>query len=343
MGRAGRGIDGVQVDMTEKLSPGKIRGLRATATEAGRFNILALDHRGSLRKAMNPDSPDSVPYEDVVAFKQDVVRALAPHASAVLLDPIYGAAQVIISGVLPGHVGLLVALEKTGYAGDPTARRTELIPDWTVEKIKRMGASAVKVLLYYHPDSGELAEYQESIVRRVANDCRIYDIPFFLEPVSYSLDPNTPKSSAGFAAKRRRIVVETARRLSRLGPDVLKVEFPVDVTYEPDEAAWEDACRELSEVCAVPWALLSAGVDFEMFKRQVRVACEAGASGYLAGRAIWKESVGMPPDERVRFLQDTASRRLNELAAIADSLGRPWTDFHPELANPVPQGWYEHY
>jgi len=54
---------------------------------------------------LNPLAPQAVTYAEVVAAKSDVVRALAPHASAVLLDPVYGAAQVIASGALPGALG----------------------------------------------------------------------------------------------------------------------------------------------------------------------------------------------------------------------------------------------
>ena len=35
----------------------------------------------------------------MVNFKLDLCNAVAPFASAVLLDPIYGAGQVIVSGV----------------------------------------------------------------------------------------------------------------------------------------------------------------------------------------------------------------------------------------------------
>ena len=74
------------------------------------------------------------------------------------------------------------------------------------------------------------------------------------------------------------------------------MEFPYDIKFNQDRRAWRQACAELSEACAVPWVLLSAGVDFEQFKPQAQVACENGASGFLAGRAIWKEAAAMSPD-----------------------------------------------
>ncbi len=74
-----------------ELSIGKWRGLQQCATAQGALAVLALDHRQGLRKTMRPSAPDSVTPAELAAFKQEVVGALAPAASAVLLDPEVGA------------------------------------------------------------------------------------------------------------------------------------------------------------------------------------------------------------------------------------------------------------
>jgi len=117
---------------TVNLTIGKLRGLGQCATRRGAFSVLALDHRHNLRQLLRPDAPDSVPPGELVTFKQQVVGALAPAASAVLLDPEFGAAQCIASGALPGNVGLLVAVEATGYIGDPGARQSWVLPGWSI-------------------------------------------------------------------------------------------------------------------------------------------------------------------------------------------------------------------
>jgi tagatose 1,6-diphosphate aldolase len=66
----------------------------------------------------------------------------------------------------------------------------------------------------------------------------------------------------------------------------------------------------------VPWALLSAGVDHDAFVGQLRAALDGGASGFIAGRSIWKEAVGMGVPERRDFLGGEARRRLAELLDI---------------------------
>lgn len=213
--------------MKRALSVGKFRELQQISNDQNVFTILALDHRGSLKRALSPANPEAVTYQQVVAFKLDVTRELARHASALLTDATYGAPQVIAHGVLPGHTGLVVTLELSGYTGEAHARRVKLDPCWTVEKIKRMGASAVKLLLYYHPQA-ETAAYQEDILHQVAADCERHDILLILECLSYSVDPAIPKDSAEFAAVKPQIVIETARRLCPLGGDAFKAEFPAD-------------------------------------------------------------------------------------------------------------------
>jgi tagatose 1,6-diphosphate aldolase len=319
------------------LSIGKRRGLAQCATQRGTFAILALDHRGNLRQALNPADPKSVPFESMVEFKRQVVSALGPHSSAVLLDPEIGSAPVVAGDDLPGRSGLIVAVEETGYTGNPTGRVSRVQPGWSVGKIRRMGASAVKLLVYYHPQSPQAAQ-QEDLVRQVAADCSKYDLPLFLEPLSYSLDPNQKKLNS---ADRRNVVIETARRLTELGIDILKAEFPLDIREEPDETVWAEACSELTQASITPWTLLSAGVDFETFLRQVTVACEAGAGGVLAGRAIWKEAAETSGAARLDFLRTTAAERMDRVGALCDALARPWKENFQ--SKPVSQDWYTQY
>ncbi len=320
--------------MTVTLTPGKWRGLKTTSTAAQGFAILAFDQRGSYRKML----PEGTAFETAAQIKREVVQAVSPHASAVLLDPIYGldAAQQ-----MAGSSGLLMAIEKTGYSGEATARRIDFIEGWGVEKIKGMGASAAKLLCYYHPDAGEAAEHIEETIRQLAAQCRAYDLPLFVEPLVYSPDPAVKAGSAAFAEMRPGLIRETVRRLAAAGADVLKIEFPVDVKFVPEEAEWRRACEAISEVATVPWALLSAGVDFDTFERQVRVACQSGASGFLGGRAIWREVVTMPASERGPFLQGTVVERMKTLRTIVEREARPWTDYYEPL--PAVEGWFRHY
>jgi len=315
-------------------TPGKWRGLKATSGNDATFSILAFDQRGNYRAMLPPDAD----FATAARIKTEVVTGLAPHVTAVLLDPIYGLEAAL---ALPGNCGLLMAVEKTGYAGTPQERRVDFHSGWEVSTIRRMGASAVKLLVYYHPFAGPVTDDVDATVLRIAAECQAHDIPLFVEPLSYSIDENVTSDSAEFAAERPRIVIETARRLSQLGIDALKMEFPVNIAYEADEGVWRKACEALTEASTTPWTLLSAGVDFEAYARQVTVACESGASGFVGGRAIWREAITMTPDARRDFLADTGARRVDHLREIVERSARRWTDvFAP---TPYGENWYEAY
>ena len=269
---------------------GALRGISACASDHGTFAVLALDHRQNLRKELRPDDPVSVTYDEMVEFKRAVVRALAPVATGTLLDPEIGAAQCISDGSMPARAGLIVAIEATGYLGPSTARVSRVLDGWSVEKAKRMGASAAKLLVYYHPDAPN-ARDQERLVADVAAACRAADLALFLEPLSYSLVD--AEKLVGEA--RREVVIETARRLTPLGADVLKAEFPYDRSVS-DPSRWAEACAELDAASGLPWVLLSGGVDDATFEAQVETACRAGASGVLVGRSVWADAATMEPE-----------------------------------------------
>jgi tagatose-1,6-bisphosphate aldolase len=175
----------------------------------------------------------------------------------------------------------------------------------------------------------------------VAEDCHKHDLPLFLEPLSYSLDAGIAKESAEFAPLRPDIVIETAERLSKIGVDILKMESPVDPNFDSDQQHWADTFASLNKASTVPWVLLSAGVNYETFETQTRLACEAGASGWLAGRAIWKEAVTMTAEQRSTFLSSKATERMQRLNAISAQYARPWTDFYSAPVGSMT--WYGDY
>jgi tagatose 1,6-diphosphate aldolase len=326
------------------LSIGKLRGLQQLSNSKGFLTMCAIDHRGALKRALNKENPQVVTYQEMVDFKVDLCKAVVPFASATLLDPEFGAAQVISAGVLPGSVGLLVSREKTGYTGKSSARVTELLEDWNVSKIKRLGASAVKILLYFRPDLEDVAPRQLKLIADLAKECTEFDIPLLVEPVSYALEE---ERGTIFADLKPKLVIETARQITSLPIDVLKAEFPADMKIEQDESKLLNYCKALNDASRLPWVILSAGVDFDTFRRQVEIACRAGASGFLAGRALWQEGAGIQSrEERMEFFKATAAPRLGELAAIAEQYGKPW---YLKLGAPngifpsVDEHWYQNY
>lgn len=298
--------------------------------------MCAMDHRGSLTKMLGGD-------EGLTPFKLDLAEALAPVSTAVLLDPIYGAAQAIAAGVVPGRTALIVSIEESGYEDTPDGRLTTLLPEWSAAKIRRMGASAVKLLLYYRPDRRVSADRQRNVVAAVAAQAVAEDIVFVLEPLLYPVTP-AERASESLEGRRADLVVRSATDLVPLGPDILKVEFPARGLPSTE---WEDACRHLDEATPIPWVLLSGGATFDEFVRWVEAACRAGASGFLGGRAVWEDGLRFTDrDERRRWLRTTGAGRMRRLANLAGEFGRPWwKKYAPRLADLAAPGatWYKGY
>lgn len=293
------------------------------------FSILALDHRANLIADLQKHQTTPVTYDEVVAFKTAVLRHLSRHTTAVLIDPDYGLPG-LAQGVIPAHIGMLAPLEVTDYTANPAKRAFRPIPGWDVAKLKQAGFNGAKLLLYFHPDAPN-AHLQTEIVERTIEACRAQQVPLFLEPIIYPLDPTQLLTGA----ERTAVMVETARHFSRPGVDVLKLEFPTDSS---DETTWQAALHALNAACSVPWTLLSAGVPYEQFERQAQAACKAGASGIIAGRAVWADAIPLKGHERDGFLREVGSERMQRLTAICREHGVSWTHRHPPLV--ITEGWY---
>ena len=281
-------------------------GLARVATETGLFTVLAIDHVGSFAQTVRPDHPESMTAADISAAKEPIIAALGPIGGAVLIDPSYLVAMGTTARGHPDGLGLILGIEDGDYADVRTAPR--LLPGWSAERAAEMGADAAKISVYYDPDGDMSAA--EHFVKDVVGQCRDAGLPLFCEPLALYDDPED----------RRRAVLEGVRRFGSLGAEVLKLQFPVmpeGGRNAPEE--WAEACAEVDRLSPVPWVILSEGSDFALFRDQVRVACAAGASGFLGGRAIWRELATGRRDAR------HAAGRMTELCAVAQAEGTAWT------------------
>jgi tagatose 1,6-diphosphate aldolase len=137
----------------------------------------------------------------------------------------------------------------------------------------------------------------------VATECAAADLALVVEVLTYRLDD---EDEADFARRRADLIREGALLAEAAGARYLKLQ------YAGDEAA----SAAVTDALGSPWALLSAGVDHQTFVGQLREAFAGGASGFIAGRSIWKEAVAMDRAARREFLGGEARRRLEELLAV---------------------------
>ncbi len=287
-------------------------GLDDLRDESGRFRVLAIDHRDSLRQFLARGRPadgagdESVTDAQITAMKIELVGAVSPFATGVMLEPEYSIPQVIEAGALASGVGFFAALESQGYLDDPGAGPTTVLEGWSVAAAAASGASCAKVLLPFHPDH-PLAVEQERVAVDLLAESHEVGIPLVMEPLFFGLA--SPED-------RLRVVLETAERFAALGPDLLKLPFPVDPLVVTDRAAWLDSCRQVTARCSMPWALLSGGGDFDLFLDQVRVSTEAGCSGFMVGRALWGEWALADEAHRASAIAETVLPRWERLRAI---------------------------
>jgi tagatose 1,6-diphosphate aldolase len=319
---------GATVLLGKGLTPGKLRGLQRISNPNGTLTMLALDQNSSMiemaHKALKTKGLDREPsYEEIVEAKLDLMRQMAPAASGVLIDGYYGAWSAIASEAIPPDRGMLVRVEKSGSPKNASgAPMAEIEPGWSVEKIKLMGADAVKLLAPFEPNEPISAEHQFQFIEQVYADCKRFDILLLLETVAFPFG-GEKKTDPGYLARKAETVIESARQLSRYC-DVYKAEFPGWLDQESDDQL-RDNLHALDAASERPWVLLSAGVDYSQYIRQVQMASESGASGILGGRAFWKEYFLQDGDQaRSEFAATTGRQRVAEADAIVRQHATPW-------------------
>ncbi len=307
--------------MTNTTDTAGRAGLASIARPDGTLAIVAMDQRNTLRRMFTAVDRPSAP-EDLRLFKVDVTEALSPAASAILLDPEFGMPAVADAGVLAPSCATLVAVEpaeRDSWNGEPRARRD---PERTGAWVRAMGGDAVKLLVQLRPDrpraagDPDLVAEVVDVVSAVVADAAAAGVPSVVETLLYPLPGEEPLSPE----RRGELIVESARLLGATRPDLLKLEYPGDARH----------CAAVADAIEVPWALLSAGMDFEPFLDAVRTACaEGGASGFIAGRVYWKEAVAMDREPRRAFLASTGRARLERTLETIAGLARPWTEAAP--------------
>lgn len=258
--------------------------------------MLALDHRGSFNKLINSKKPEDATIEEVIEVKKQIIRSLFDQFSGVLIDPDGGLPalqQIIREEGRPKP--FLLCIEKTGYEDEQGARKTTL--QYSVSQLHQMGASGIKLLLYYHPQAPTL-KHQLHVAKEVLDSCRNAGLPLFLELVTYTLP--------SYNSHKPELVLDSVNQFLEAGiiPDVFKLEYPGDPA----------ACFEITRILGkTPWILLTKGNDFNKFKMDLKVAVSNGAKGFLAGRSVWQEFANLPKNEQNQFFQTTVTSRFEEI------------------------------
>ena len=312
------------------LTPGKLRGLQRISNPNGTLTMVATDQNSSMISMMKAATEKATgkaiepTYAEIADAKVMLSRALAPHCSGLLVDGAFGYASTVAAFAVPATTGILIRVEKSGSPKNAAGGSiSEVEPGWGVGKIKRCGADAVKLLAMFEPDEPDSAERNFQFTMQIYDECIKHDILFLLEPLHFPYKINgTEETKETVAGRKAKTVIDTAKFLSRYC-DIYKAEFPGTFGVETD-AQMVDNLKRLNDACVKPWVLLSAGVDYDKYKKQVEMAMKAGASGILGGRAFWKEFFTYnSPADRQKFAETECVKRVQETDAIVKT-GTPW-------------------
>jgi sulfofructosephosphate aldolase len=286
--------------------------LDSLARPSGTFAMVAMDQRESLRTMLaeegHPSGDDAL-----VAFKLKVAEVLGPLASAFLIDRHYAYTEIVRDRLLPDGCGLILAADaltqRPGGPVDDTALDEQIDP----VRARRDGAVALKLLVIWKRDGRE--ERRVATAHRFVELCREAGLLSVLEPVAAAA-PGQDDFDLDAA------ILDAAAALAPSGPSLYKAQVPRRGRGEPAELT--AACEKLDRRIGRPWVVLSNGVDAADFPAAVEAACRAGASGMLAGRALWRDAIARPdPSSALRSL---SADRLERLAETVDRHGRPWTE-----------------
>jgi tagatose 1,6-diphosphate aldolase/sulfofructosephosphate aldolase len=282
------------------------------------FSIIAMDQRNTLRRMFTAAGFEADD-DDLRTAKADVARVLTPAATGLLSDPTYGVPAIAQADALAPACGLLIAAEpseRRSYQGEP---RTHRDPGLNAQWLLDQGGDAYKFFIQLRadrpapgPGEPDLVAEALAVCAEIIGDCRAAGVPVVIENLVYERPGEELRGQA-----REDSIIEAARALNDLDIDLLKLEYPGSPA----------GCRRLASILGRPWAVLSAGVPFDQFTDIIKIACEeGGASGFIAGRSVWREVVSLTGRARQEFLTSVALPRLERLIDVAGRSARPWTE-----------------
>lgn len=313
----------------------KIKMLEMVSDENGVIAALAIDQRNAMRTMINTLDGEERD-KAIVKFKAAVSKELTKFSSSILLDPIYGLEAIKTKA---NNAGLLMAYEVTGFKDDN--RRPELLENWSVKRLKEIGANSVKILLYYDVDDDKYNNnIKQAFVERIGSECDSENLPFFLEIITYDNNIKDSKSIE-FAKVKPHKVNEAVKEFvkPRYKVDVLKLEVPVNMKYvegygEEFVYTRKEALKffkEQSDLSPLPFIFLSAGVSAELFQETLKFARQSGSkfNGVLCGRATWAGGVEkFIEDEKkgLEWLRTEGKKNIESLNTVLKETATSWKE-----------------
>ena len=296
--------------MAQHMTTAERRGYQQICATNGKMMVVAADQRGGMRKVLadTPEEQAAIDEATLGTVKSGITRHLANKASCVLLDAVCAVPNVVDDGTLARDTALLIGLDASGWDTDSNGYRiSKLVPGIDARRVRELGGTGGKLMVYLRSDTPEANTINIQTIRDCIADFAAEDLLLVVEFLTYQLDG---ESDEDYARIFPDLIVGGTLICLELGSKILKLPYP----------GTAEACRRITGHCdGVPWAVLSAGVDHETFLGQVETAMKSGASGVIAGRALWKDCISLDAEVLEDRLENIASNRLREIQAILDA------------------------
>jgi sulfofructosephosphate aldolase len=285
------------------------------ARPSGALAMVAVDQREALRGMFAAHQSDPVPDSQLTQFKVDVARELSPFASALLVDQEFGIDAIINEKALVDTCGLIAAADLLVGPAGGAATDTAIDPDVDPLRMRDIGSVGLKFLVLWRND--ESSEVRARLVEDFKKLCAISGLPSIIEIIV------KPPMDSSKSFDREEELVIAAREAATWKPDLYKAEVPFH--GEGDLNLVTKNAERISEAIGSPWVVLSNGVKQPFFNDAVKACAMGGASGFLAGRAVWADIVGAP--DIPKALREVSIPRLQRLAEIVDTHAKPWSNW----------------
>lgn len=291
------------------------RSLSGLARKTGTLSMVAVDQREALRGMFAAHQSTPVPDSQLTQFKVDVARELSPFASALLVDQEFGIDAIVEQKALAPSCGLIAAADlligPAGGAATDTAVDTAVDP----LRMKEIGAVGLKFLILWRNDDNP--DNRATLADEFNKLCDISGLPSIIEVIV------KPPQDSSRSFDREEELIIAAKEAASWKPDLYKAEVPFH--GEGDHSRITKNAERISDAISAPWVVLSNGVKQPFFNDAVKACAQGGASGFLAGRAVWADIVGA--SDIPQALREVSIPRLQQLGEIVDTYARPWTDW----------------
>ena len=289
--------------------------LTKLARPSGALAMVAVDQREALRGMFAKHQSAAVPDSQLTQFKVDVARELSPYASALLVDQEFGIDAIIQQSALNPTCGLIAAADLLLGPAGGAATDTAVDPAVDPIRMRDINAVGLKFLVLWRND--ESPDQRAKLVAQFNKLCEVSGLPSIIEIIVKS-----PLDSAKPFNREEELII-AAREAATWKPDLYKAEVPFH--GEGDLSAITKNAEKISEAIGSPWVVLSNGVKQPFFNDAVKACAIGGASGFLAGRAVWADIVGAP--DIPKALREISIPRLEALAEIVDTYAKPWSSW----------------